>query len=55
VSSGYTNDTVVQNFMQYGFSGRLSKPYKINDLKQILEQVIKNHEMGPASSGPIRF
>jgi CheY-like chemotaxis protein len=41
VSSGYTNDTVVQNFMQYGFSGRLSKPYKINDLKQILEQVIK--------------
>ena len=41
VSSGYTNDTVVQNFMQYGFSGRLSKPYKINDLKQILEQVLK--------------
>lgn len=41
VSSGYSNDPVVQNFMQYGFSGSLSKPYKINDLKEILEMMIK--------------
>lgn len=41
VSSGYTDDRVVQNFMQYGFSGRLLKPYKISDLKEILEQMIK--------------
>jgi CheY-like chemotaxis protein len=41
VSSGYSNDPVVQHFMQYGFSGRLSKPYKISDLKGILEQMIK--------------
>jgi CheY-like chemotaxis protein len=41
VSSGYSNDPVVQNFMQYGFSGRLSKPYKISDLKEILELMIK--------------
>ncbi|MFA5267329.1 MAG: response regulator [Methanoregula sp.] len=41
VSSGYSNDPVVQDFNQYGFSGRLSKPYKINDLKGILEQQIK--------------
>lgn len=41
VSSGYSHDPVVQNFMQYGFSGRLSKPYKINNLKAILEQLIK--------------
>jgi hypothetical protein len=27
--------------MQYGFSGRLLKPYKISDLKEILEQTIK--------------
>src|SRR5512136_1162244 len=53
VSSGYSNDPVVQHFMQYGFSGRLSKPYKISDLKEILEQMIKKPEMGPASSGPI--
>lgn len=41
VSSGHSHDPVVQNFRQYGFSGRLSKPYKINDLKEILEQLIK--------------
>ena len=55
VSSGYSSDPVVQHFMQYGFSGRLSKPYKISDLKEILEQMIKKPDMGPASSGPIRF
>jgi CheY-like chemotaxis protein len=41
VSSGYSNDPVVQNYMQYGFCGRLSKPYKISDMKGILEQLIK--------------
>jgi CheY-like chemotaxis protein len=42
VSSGYTNDPVVEDFSRYGFSGKLSKPYKINDMKTILEQLIKN-------------
>jgi CheY-like chemotaxis protein len=41
VSSGYSNDPVVQDFSQYGFSGRLSKPYRISDLKEVLEQLIK--------------
>jgi CheY-like chemotaxis protein len=41
VSSGYSNDPVVQDFVQYGFSGKLSKPYKISDMKDILEQMIK--------------
>jgi CheY-like chemotaxis protein len=41
VSSGYSNDPVVQDFTQYGFSGRLSKPYKISDMKEILEQLIQ--------------
>jgi CheY-like chemotaxis protein len=41
VSSGYSNDPVVQDFRQYGFSGKLSKPYKISDLKDVLEQLIK--------------
>jgi CheY-like chemotaxis protein len=41
VSSGYSHDPVVQDFHQYGFSGRLSKPYKISDLKELLEQQIK--------------
>jgi CheY-like chemotaxis protein len=41
VSSGYSHDPVVLDFKRYGFSGRLSKPYKINDLKEILEQLIQ--------------
>jgi CheY-like chemotaxis protein len=41
VSSGYSNDPAVQNFSQYGFSGILSKPYKISDMKEILEKLIK--------------
>jgi CheY-like chemotaxis protein len=41
VSTGYTNDPVVQNFERYGFSGILSKPYKINDMKTILEQLMQ--------------
>ena len=34
VSTGHSNDPVVLDFKQYGFSGRLSKPYKISDLKE---------------------
>jgi CheY-like chemotaxis protein len=41
VSSGYTNDPVVVDYAGHGFSGKLSKPYKINDMKIILEQLLK--------------
>ena len=40
VSSGYSDDPVVKHFMQYGFSGCLSKPYRLSDLKDLLEQMI---------------
>jgi CheY-like chemotaxis protein len=41
VSSGYTHDPAVMDFPAYGFSGKLAKPYKINDMKTVLEQLIK--------------
>lgn len=41
VSSGYTNDPCVQNFADCGFAGILAKPYKINDMKVLLEQLMK--------------
>jgi len=41
VSSGYSNDPVVMDYGQYGFSGKLTKPYKINDMKEILERLVK--------------
>jgi CheY-like chemotaxis protein len=40
VSSGHTDDKVVENCMKYGFSGRLTKPYSISDLQEILERMI---------------
>lgn len=40
VSSGYANDPVVQDFGRYGFAGRLTKPYRINEMKAILEELI---------------
>ena len=41
VSTGFSNDPVVLDFASFGFSGKLIKPYKINDLKNILEQLIR--------------
>ena len=40
VSSGYANDPVVQDFARYGFSGRLTKPNRINEMKALLEDMI---------------
>jgi CheY-like chemotaxis protein len=41
VSSGYSNDPVVMEYEKYGFSGKLTKPYKITDMKEILERLVK--------------
>jgi CheY-like chemotaxis protein len=41
VSTGFSNDPVVLDFASYGFSGKLTKPYKINDMKNVLEQLIR--------------
>jgi hypothetical protein len=41
VSSGYANDPVMQDFTRYGFSGRLTKPYRINEMKTLLEDMIR--------------
>ena len=40
VSSGYFNDPVMSNFKEYGFCGFLSKPYKIEELKSTLQEIL---------------
>jgi CheY-like chemotaxis protein len=40
VSSGYTNDPVMQDYASYGFAGSLPKPYRINEMKALLEHMI---------------
>lgn len=39
VSSGYSNDPIMCNFKDYGFSGFLLKPYKIKELGDVLKKV----------------
>ncbi len=48
VSSGYSYDPVMASFREYGFSGVIPKPYVMEDLGRVLEEVIRNP--GPAVS-----
>jgi len=41
VSTGYMNDPAVENFSLYGFCEKLTKPYTLMDLKNLLEKVMK--------------
>lgn len=40
VSSGYDNDLVIANFRRYGFSGAIAKPFLMNDLARVLQEVL---------------
>jgi len=42
VSSGYSNDAIMANYSQYGFSGVISKPYKPDDLVRIVQDVFNS-------------
>lgn len=39
VSSGYSNDPILANYRSYGFSGIVTKPYKLTDLRKALVDV----------------
>jgi CheY-like chemotaxis protein len=41
VSSGYSDNSVIANFNQYGFRGIVVKPYKIEELSRVLDEVIR--------------
>lgn len=32
VSSGYSNDPVMENYQDYGFKGKITKPFDLNEL-----------------------
>lgn len=44
ISSGYTNDPMMADFARFGFSGILAKPYRISDIKALLETMIEKKE-----------
>ncbi|MFH2058598.1 MAG: ATP-binding protein [Pseudomonadota bacterium] len=41
VISGYSNDPVLANYQDYGFKGMLVKPFKISELKEVLEKALR--------------
>ncbi len=40
VSSGYSSSPIMANFKKYGFSGVLPKPYTVDELHSIIDQVL---------------
>jgi len=40
VSSGYSNDPIMANYKQHGFSGFIAKPYKFEELSKTLRDVL---------------
>ncbi len=41
VSSGYSNDPVISYYQEHGFSGYIPKPYRLEELKKVLNEVLK--------------
>ena len=40
VSSGYSSDPIMSDFKQYGFRDIIAKPYRMEDLEEVLKRVI---------------
>ena len=38
VSSGYSNDPVMADFKSHGFSGCVAKPYRLAELRRVLQE-----------------
>ncbi|HOT44046.1 MAG TPA: PAS domain S-box protein [Spirochaetota bacterium] len=46
VSSGYSNDPIMANFRDYGFSGVIAKPYRIDELARVVQQILQEKKAG---------
>ena len=42
VSSGYSDDPIMANYLEHGFKGVITKPYRITKLSEVLNEVIMN-------------
>lgn len=48
VSSGYSDDPIMEDFEKYGFKGAVAKPYNTEELKRVVEKVILMKKREPA-------
>ncbi len=46
VSSGYSNDKIMAEYETYGFCGVLAKPYKVDKLDDLLQEILKGMGKG---------
>lgn len=44
ISSGYSNDPVIEEYWKYGFVGAMVKPYSLVDLKSSLEKILADND-----------
>jgi len=44
VSSGYSNDPVMSHYKEYGFRGVIAKPYKIEEIIKVINEVISQED-----------
>ena len=40
ISSSYSNDTVMAKYKDYGFNGVITKPFRVNELRDLLDRII---------------
>ena len=40
VSSGYSTDPVMANYLEYGFSAVLTKPYLLQDMSRVFQELL---------------
>ena len=45
ISSGYANDPIIADYERFGFMGVVSKPYKIDELNEVLLKVINPDQL----------
>ncbi len=45
ISSGYASDPVMSEYAKYGFSGVVTKPYKFDELLEVLNKVIDRKQL----------
>ncbi|MCE5272024.1 PAS domain S-box protein, partial [bacterium] len=50
VSSGYSNDQVLADFRHYGFSGIIPKPYRVEELLEVVSTVMRKRRPGGSGS-----
>ncbi len=51
-SSGYSDDPIMANYKDYGFAAIVTKPYRIEDLGEVLQEVLEHGAMNPGKDSP---